>query len=88
MPDLYPGSDLPVFAPAAQRGRLHRGRCWPYGVRADVFVPFLPPLVPFERNAVFTFDDYDMHHVVARELLMSLHDVQPAGTQGDAPSGA
>ena len=64
------------------------GGCSPFGVRADVFVPYLPPLVPFERNAVFRFDEYDMHHVVARELLMRLHDVQPAVTQGDGPSGA
>ncbi|GAA3199418.1 hypothetical protein GCM10010486_81560 [Nonomuraea roseoviolacea subsp. carminata] len=61
------------------------GDCYPFGVRADVFVPYLPPLVPFERNAVVRFDDYDMHHALARELLMRLHDVQPAATEGDAP---
>ncbi|MEU4224728.1 hypothetical protein AB0F17_10555 [Nonomuraea sp. NPDC026600] len=61
------------------------GGCSPYGVRADVFVPYLPPLVPFERNAILRFDDYDMHHVLARELLMRLQDVQPAVTEGDAP---
>ncbi|NRQ38270.1 hypothetical protein HII36_41535 [Nonomuraea sp. NN258] len=60
------------------------GDCSPYGVRADLFVPYLPPLVPFERNAVVRFDDYDMHHALARELLVRLHDVQPAVTEGDA----
>jgi len=64
------------------------GDCSPFGVRADVFVPYLPPLVPFERNAVLRFDEYDMHHALARELLMRLHDVQLAVTQSDAPSGA
>ena len=57
------------------------GDCSPFGVRADVFVPYLPPVVPFERNAVLRFDEYDMHHVVARELLMRLHDLQPAMTE-------
>jgi hypothetical protein len=51
------------------------GDCFPYGVRADVFVPYLPPVVPFESNVVLRFDDYDMHHAVARELLMQLRDV-------------
>ncbi|MFI6535046.1 hypothetical protein ACIBHY_21535 [Nonomuraea sp. NPDC050547] len=60
------------------------GDCSPFGVRADVFAPCLPPVVPFERNAVLRFDEYDMHHVVARELLMLLHDVQSAVTEGDA----
>ncbi|MBT2229175.1 hypothetical protein [Nonomuraea sp. NEAU-A123] len=57
------------------------GDCSPYGVRADVFVPNLPPVVPFERNAVLRFDDYNMHHVLARELLMRLQDVRPAVTE-------
>ncbi|MEV3983596.1 hypothetical protein [Nonomuraea sp. NPDC049758] len=62
--------------------------CSPHGVRADVFVPYLPPLVPFERNAVVRFDEYDMHHVVARELLMRLHDVQPAVTDRETQRAA
>lgn len=46
---------------------------WP---GADVFVPGLPPLVPFARNAVLRFDEDDMHHALARELLIRLHDIQ------------
>jgi hypothetical protein len=56
------------------------GTCLPYGVRADVFVPRVPPLVPVERNAVVRFDDREIRHCVARELLMRLHDVRPAVT--------
>ncbi|MFD1539580.1 hypothetical protein [Nonomuraea guangzhouensis] len=60
------------------------GNCSPFGVRADVFLPYLPPLVPYERNVVLTFDDYDMCNALGRELLMRLHDVQPAALIGDA----
>ncbi|MEV0354371.1 hypothetical protein AB0H88_52260 [Nonomuraea sp. NPDC050680] len=59
--------------------------CSPYGVRADLFARHLPPLMPYERNAIMAFDDHDLHHAVARELLMRLHDVRPAVTGGGAP---
>ncbi|GAA3154493.1 hypothetical protein GCM10010486_20740 [Nonomuraea roseoviolacea subsp. carminata] len=61
------------------------GAYYPYAVRGDVFLPYLPPVVPFERNALVRFDGYDITHCVARELVVRLHDVQPAVTQGDTP---
>ncbi|MFG1956943.1 hypothetical protein [Nonomuraea sp. NPDC049028] len=59
--------------------------CSPYGVRSDLFAPHLPPLMPYEWNAIVAFDDHDVRHVLARELLMRLHDVRPAVTGADAP---
>ena len=52
--------------------------CTPFGVRADVFEPLLPPVMPVQRNVVLTFDDDALPHAVARELLVRLHDVRPA----------
>ncbi|MEU6997902.1 hypothetical protein [Nonomuraea sp. NPDC046570] len=54
------------------------GRCSLYGVRADVFLPYLAPIQPAERNVVLRFDDYSLPHAIARELLVRLSDVQPA----------
>ncbi|MEV0827976.1 hypothetical protein [Nonomuraea rubra] len=61
------------------------GSYWPYGVRGDVFLPYLPPVVPFQENAVVKLTDDDIRHCIARELLVRLHDVRPAETYGDAP---
>ncbi|NRQ30519.1 hypothetical protein HII36_01490 [Nonomuraea sp. NN258] len=60
------------------------GACYPHGVRGDVFLPYLPPVVPFRSNAVVRFADEEIAYCVARELLVRLHDVQPAVTDGDA----
>ncbi|MEQ4721278.1 hypothetical protein [Nonomuraea sp. B19D2] len=56
---------------------------YPYGVRGDVFLPYLPPVAPFERNALVRFTDDEIAHCIARELVVRLHDVQPAVTDGD-----
>jgi hypothetical protein len=50
----------------------------PYGVRADLFLPYLPPVVPYERNAVVLLSDPDREFALARELLVRLKDVRPA----------
>ncbi|GAA3209716.1 hypothetical protein GCM10020216_013090 [Nonomuraea helvata] len=41
-------------------------------------MPYLPPVVPFSVNRVMRFDDEDLSHCIARELLMRLVDVKPA----------
>lgn len=54
------------------------GDSLPYGVRADLFLPYLPPVVPYERNAVVLLSDPDRGLALARELLVRLDDVRPA----------
>ncbi|WP_433434526.1 hypothetical protein [Nonomuraea sp. CA-141351] len=54
------------------------GAYYPYAVRGDVFLPYLPPVVPFKRNALVRLTDYEITHCVARELVVRLQDVQPA----------
>ncbi len=54
------------------------GDCIPYGVRADLFLPLLPTVVPYERNAVILLSDPDRELALARELLVRLTDVRPA----------
>jgi hypothetical protein len=50
----------------------------PYGVRADLFLPYLPPVVPYERNALVLLSDPAREFALARELLVRLKDVRPA----------
>ncbi|MCA2223500.1 hypothetical protein [Nonomuraea aurantiaca] len=50
----------------------------PYGVRADLFLPYLPPMVPYERNSIVLLSDPDREFALARELLVRLKDVRPA----------
>ncbi|MFI6174996.1 hypothetical protein ACIA8R_05605 [Nonomuraea sp. NPDC051191] len=65
------------------------GASWPYGVRGDVFLPYLPPVVPFQENAVVRFADTEgIRHCIARELLVRLHDVQPAVTDRETRRAA
>ncbi len=57
---------------------VSEGDSIPYGVRADLFLPYLPPVVPYERNAVVLLSDPDREFALARELLVRLKDVRPA----------
>jgi hypothetical protein len=73
----------------SKASKIEHGRTVPsepdIGVRADLFAPHLPPLMPYRRNAIMAFDDHDLRHGIACELLMRLHDVRPAVTGGGAP---
>ncbi|MBB5777264.1 hypothetical protein [Nonomuraea jabiensis] len=50
--------------------------CAPFGVRGDVFLPGLPPMVPLAVNRVVRLDDAELPHCLARELLMRVVDVR------------
>ncbi|GAA2268554.1 hypothetical protein GCM10010149_06730 [Nonomuraea roseoviolacea subsp. roseoviolacea] len=77
----------PACIPEAIAGcphlRRHAAVCtvgaWlPFAVRADVFVPYVPPVRPVAINALVPFSDERSRLCVARELVVRLIDVQPA----------
>ncbi|MBN6052422.1 hypothetical protein JYK22_10810, partial [Nonomuraea sp. RK-328] len=57
------------------------GAWFPFAVRADVFVPYVPPVRPVAVNELVPLSDERSRLCVARELVVRLIDVRPASRQ-------